>query len=154
MLPPIAAMLLSCAVIVAVQALRYRERKAAAAEQGNPANLRLAITFAALYAVISFVVVAAQARFGVVALYPVAVISGLTDMDAITLSTAQLVNSGGLDAGTAWRVIMVASLSNLVFKGVMAAMLGGRSLVTHLAPAFGAALLAGSGILAFWPAAA
>lgn len=154
MLPPIAAMLLSCAAIVAVQALRYRERKAAAAEQGNPANLRLAITFAALYAVISFVVVAAQARFGVVALYPVAVISGLTDMDAITLSTAQLVNSGGLDAGTAWRVIMVASLSNLVFKGVMAAVLGGRSLVTHLAPAFGAALLAGSGILAFWPAAA
>jgi uncharacterized membrane protein (DUF4010 family) len=153
MLPPLAAMLFACAVIVAVQTLRYRERKAAAAEQGNPANLRLAITFAALYAVISFVVVAAQARFGVEALYPVAVISGLTDMDAITLSTSLLVNSGGLDAGTAWRVILLASLSNLLFKGIMAAVLGGRSLVAHLAPAFGAALLAGSAILAFWPAA-
>ena len=153
MLPPLAAMLFACAVIVAVQTLRYRERKAAAAEQGNPANLRLAITFAALYAVISFVVVAAQARFGVEALYPVAVISGLTDMDAITLSTSLHVNSGGLDAGTAWRVILLASLSNLLFKGIMAAVLGGRSLVAHLAPAFGAALLAGSAILAFWPAA-
>jgi uncharacterized membrane protein (DUF4010 family) len=153
MLPPLGAMLFACAVIVAVQTLRYRERKAAAAEQGNPANLRLAITFAALYAVISFVVVAAQARFGVEALYPVAVISGLTDMDAITLSTSLLVNSGGLDAGTAWRVILLASLSNLLFKGIMAAVLGGRSLVAHLAPAFGAALLAGSAILAFWPAA-
>ena len=150
-LPPLAAMLLACAMIVAVQALRYRERKAEAAEQGNPANLRLAITFAAIYAVISFVVVASQERFGVQALYPVAVISGLTDMDAITLSSSQLVNRGGLDPGTAWRVILLASLSNLVFKAIMAVVIGGRSLVRHLAPAFGAALLAGAGILAFWP---
>jgi uncharacterized membrane protein (DUF4010 family) len=153
MLPPLAAMLLACVVIVAVQALRYRERQAAAAEQGNPANLRLAIIFAAVYAVVSFVVAASQENFGPEALYPVAAISGLTDVDAITLSSSQLVNRGSLDPVTAWRMILLASLSNLGFKGVMAAVIGGRRLVAHLAPAFCVALLAGAGILFLWPIA-
>jgi uncharacterized membrane protein (DUF4010 family) len=150
MLPPLGAMLVTCAVITAAQALRYRERKAPAAEQGNPANLRLAITFALIYATVSFVIAAVQTEFGVHALYPVAVLSGLTDMDAITLSTSQLVTEGRLDAGSAWRLILVASLSNFVFKGGMAAAIGGLALVRHLAPAFGAALAAGAAILAFW----
>jgi uncharacterized membrane protein (DUF4010 family) len=154
MLPPLGAMLLACAVIVGVQALRYRERKAVAAEQGNPANLRLAVTFAAIYAVISFVVAASQENFGAGALYPVAAISGLTDVDAITLSTSQLAHRGSLDPVTAWRMILLASLSNLGFKAIMAAFIGGRRLLAHLAPAFGAALLAGAGVLLFWPVAA
>ena len=109
------------------------------------------MTFAGLYAVISFVVAATQAEFGVQALYPVAVLSGLTDMDAITLSTSQLVSQGRLEADTAWRLILVASLSNFLFKGGMAAVIGGRALIKHLAPAFGAALLAGIAIFVFWP---
>jgi uncharacterized membrane protein (DUF4010 family) len=60
------------------------------------------------------------------------------------------VTEGRLDAGSAWRLILVASLSNFVFKGGMAAAIGGRTLVRHLAPAFGAALAAGAAILAFW----
>jgi uncharacterized membrane protein (DUF4010 family) len=151
MLPPLVAMLFACAVIAVALAILRRERKAAAAEQGNPANLRLAVTFAALYALISFVVTATQAEFGVRALIPVALLSGLTDMDAITLSSSQLVSDGRLDADTAWRMIVLASLSNLLFKGGMAAVIGGRELVKHLAPAFAAALLAGAGILWLWP---
>ena len=151
MLPPLAAMLGACVLISIVLAMRCGDRKAPAAEQGNPANLRLAVTFAGLYAVISFVVAATQAEFGVQALYPVAVLSGLTDMDAITLSTSQLVSQGRLEADTAWRLILVASLSNFLFKGGMAAVIGGRALIKHLAPAFGAAFLAGIGIFVFWP---
>jgi len=151
MLPPLATMLGACVLIAVVLAVRCGDRKAPAAEQGNPADLRLGVTFAGLYALISFVVAATQAEFGVQALYPVAVLSGLTDMDAITLSTAQLVSHGKLDADTAWRLILVASLSNFLFKGGMAAVIGGRALLRHLAPAFGAALLGGIAILAFWP---
>jgi uncharacterized membrane protein (DUF4010 family) len=152
MLPPLAAMLGACVLIAVVLAVRCGERKAPAAEQGNPADLRLGVTFAGLYALISFIVAATQAEFGVQALYPVAILSGLTDMDAITLSTAQLVTHGKLDADTAWRLILVASLSNFLFKAGMAAVIGKRALLKHLAPAFGAAFLAGAAILAFWPA--
>ena len=98
------------------------------------------MTFAGIYAVISFVVAAVQSEFGVEALYPVAVIAGLTDVDAITLSSSQLVSQGRLDADTAWRLILVASLSNLVFKGGMVAVIGGRALLKHVVPAFGAAV--------------
>jgi uncharacterized membrane protein (DUF4010 family) len=72
-------------------------------------------------------------------------------MDAITLSTSQLANRGRLDPGTAWRMILLASLSNFVFKGGLAAVIGGRALLRRLAPAFGAALITGAAILWRWP---
>jgi uncharacterized membrane protein (DUF4010 family) len=72
-------------------------------------------------------------------------------MDAITLSTSQLVNQNRLEAETAWRLILIASLSNLAFKGVMVAAIAGRSLLRYVVPAFGAAVLVGVGLLGLWP---
>jgi uncharacterized membrane protein (DUF4010 family) len=151
MLPPLVAMLGACAAIALVLALGQRDRKAVAAEQGNPANLRLAMTFGAVYAAISFIVTASKAEFGVRALYPVAMLSGLTDVDAITLSTAQLANQGRLHPDMAWRMILLATLSNFAFKGGLSAVIGGRELLMRLAPAFCAAILTGAGILWLWP---
>lgn len=148
MLPALGIMAGVSAAVAAVLYFASRERQVPMAEQGNPAELRLALTFAAIYAVISFVVAAAKAEFGVQALYPVAVVSGLTDMDAITLSSSQLVAQERLEPGSAWRIILVASLSNLVFKGILAATLGGRPLIRIVLPAFGAILAAG--VLILW----
>jgi uncharacterized membrane protein (DUF4010 family) len=138
--------------IAAFLYFRSGDRQAAMAEQGNPASLRLAVTFAGAYALVSFVVAAVQAEFGVRALYPVALLAGLTDVDAITLSSSQLVDEGRLDAGTAWRMILVASLANLAFKGVLAAIIGGPRLLRRLAPAIGLTLAAGAIVLWLWPA--
>jgi uncharacterized membrane protein (DUF4010 family) len=85
------------------------------------------------------------------ALYPVALLAGLTDVDAITLSSSQLVSQGRLESGTAWRMILTASLSNIAFKAVMATALGGRRLLRYLAPAFGIAIAVGMVILWAWP---
>jgi uncharacterized membrane protein (DUF4010 family) len=152
MLPPLAAMLAASIIVGAVLFFASQDHRAAMAEQGNPASLRLAMTFAAFYAVISFVVAAVQAEFGAGALYPVAVVAGLTDVDAITLSSSKLVNQGRMEPGTAWRTIVVASLSNLVFKGILAATLGGRALARFVGVAFGAILVAGVALLWAWPA--
>jgi uncharacterized membrane protein (DUF4010 family) len=51
-------------------------------------------------------------------------------------------------------MILVAALSNMAFKGVMAGILGGRRLLRFLAPAFGVTLLAGIAVLLSWPVAA
>lgn len=147
MLPPLGVMTAASAVVAAALYFACRDRKGAIAEQGNPADLKLALTFAGIYAVISFLVAAAQSEFGVRALYPVAIFAGLTDVDAITLSTSQLVGKGRLAAETAWRLILVASLSNLVFKGVLVAFLGGGTLLRLLVPAFGALLVTGALVL-------
>ena len=151
--PPLAAMFGASAVIAAVLYLLSRDRHATMAEHGNPADLRTAMTFAGLYAIVSFVVTATKTEFGVQALYPVAVLSGLTDMDAITLSTSQLVNQDRLDPTTAWRLILLASMANLAFKGAIVAVIGGRALLRSVALAFGTALVVGAGVLWLWPGA-
>jgi uncharacterized membrane protein (DUF4010 family) len=151
--PPLAAMLAACAAISGYMYWHTRQHKGEMAEQGNPADLRSAIVFGLAYAVILLAIAATKDEFGERGLYLVAVLSGLTDMDAITLSTSQLANQGRLDTGTGWRLILVASMANLAFKAGMVAMLGSRELLKHVIVLFGAALAAGAAILLFWPAA-
>jgi hypothetical protein len=109
----------------------------------NPAELKSALMFGALYAIIILAVAAAKDHFGSQGLYVVAVLSGLTDMDAITLSTAQLVGGGQVEANTGWRVILIAAMSNLLFKGGIVAALGGKELLRWIAVLFGAAIASG-----------
>jgi len=71
-----------------------------------------ALLFGLIYAVVLFVVAAAKERYGARGLYAVAALSGLTDVDAITLSTAQLVNAGRLNAEDGWRLVVLAAISN------------------------------------------
>jgi uncharacterized membrane protein (DUF4010 family) len=150
-LPPIALLMVLQASLAAGMWLWGRNEATEMPIQENPTELKSALGFAALYAIVVFAVAAAKQHFGERGLYAVAALSGLTDMDAITLSTAQLVNSARLEADRAWRVILLASLSNLVFKSLIVAALGRRELLARIAPLFGVVLLAGGAILLLWP---
>ena len=151
MAPPLAAMLAICGIISAFMVWHTRGHDAEMPVQGNPADLRSAIIFGGVYALIILAVAAAKDEFGARGLYTVAVLSGLTDMDAITLSTAQLANQGRLDAATGWRLILIASMSNLGFKAGLVTLLGSHAMLRHLVAPFGAALLAGGALLWLWP---
>jgi uncharacterized membrane protein (DUF4010 family) len=85
---------------------------------------------------------AARDYQGAGGLYGVAVLSELHDLDAITLSTARPVEQGHVQAELGWRLILTASLPNLVLKGAAAAF-GGLPLLRRLAIPYGAALLGG-----------
>jgi uncharacterized membrane protein (DUF4010 family) len=63
-----------------------------------------------------------------------------------------LVNEGRLSAQSGWKVILLASMSNLLFKGGMIALLGHRQLLAKVAVFYGLALTAGVAMLIFWPA--
>jgi uncharacterized membrane protein (DUF4010 family) len=119
-------------------------------DPGNPSELRPAILFAVLYAGMLLVVAAAEDRLGSAGLFAAAALSGLTDIDAITLSTSQLVAGGRIEADIGWRLVLLAGMSNLAFKMVAAAVLGGRALARRLAGLVGAALLTGTALLLFW----
>jgi len=149
--PPLGAMLVICGVITAIALWFNPDRTAELPTPDNPAELKSALFFGAVYAVVILAVAAAKDYFGSRGLYTVAVLSGLTDMDAITLSTAQLVHGGSLDAGTGWRVILVAAISNLFFKAGIVAVLGARALLGRIALLFGAALAGAGAILFLWP---
>jgi uncharacterized membrane protein (DUF4010 family) len=117
--------------------------------QDNPSELKSALVFGFLYAIILLATAFAKDRFGSSGLYVVAALSGLTDVDAITLSTSQMVNLERLSADHGWRLIVVATLSNLVFKALTVAALGHRHLLTRVGACFGLTIAVGLLLLAF-----
>jgi uncharacterized membrane protein (DUF4010 family) len=149
--PPLAAMLGVAAALSVAVWLADRREVAAPPEHGNPAELKAALLFGLIYAAVILAVAWAKARFGTAGLFTVAGISGLTDMDALTLSTARLVSGGRLDAANGWRAILIAALANLVFKGGIVAVLGSRRMAGRVALLFGAAVAGGGVILWVWP---
>jgi uncharacterized membrane protein (DUF4010 family) len=84
-------------------------------------------------------------------LYPVAVLSGLTDVDAITLSVGNLFQDARISADTAWRAIFIASVSNLLFKAGVVAVIGGTTLRRRLLPVMALLVVTGVLVAAFWP---
>ncbi len=115
----------------------------------NPSELKPALLFGLLYGIVLFATAAAREYFGVSGLYAVSALSGLTDVDAITLSTAQLVRTGRLDPAIGWRLILIALLANLLFKGAAIAALGSRRLLVRIAGPFLLALVVGILLLIF-----
>jgi uncharacterized membrane protein (DUF4010 family) len=119
-------------------------------EFSNPFELRPALGFGALYAVILLVSRVAQTHFGDGGVYVSSVLAGLTDVDAITLSMAELSQPGGeVAVGVASRAVTLAAMSNTVVKsgivlstaslGLKKAMLPGLLII--LAAGLGASFL-------------
>lgn len=73
------------------------------------------------------------------------------DVDAITPSTARLGAAGRLDAVSVWKVIMLASLSNVVFKAGAVIALGSLALFMRLLPVIAVTLAAGAALILLWP---
>jgi len=109
----------------------------------NPVQIGAAVLFGAVYAVITLALAAAQHTFGEVGIYTVSALSGLTDVDAIVLSTARLVGTERLSAASGVDMMVIAYLSNLLAKGALAAIVGTRELGRTVALAFGFTFLAG-----------
>ncbi len=120
-------------------------------EPKNPAQLKTALVFGLLYGIILLAVAFVNEEFENEALYVVAIISGLTDVDAITLSLSQLMKKGSLEVDTGWRLILLASLFNLLFKGILAATLGTKQLAKWVGISFGISIVAGLLIIWLWP---
>jgi len=142
------------AVFLILTFILYRRRSGEIVnldEPENPARLKPAIIFGLLYAVILVAVAASKEYFGNRGLYVVSALSGLTDVDAITLSTANMLSKGDVDVGTAWRLIMTATLSNTLFKAGVVALLGAPELFKRIVILYGIAIVAGLAILLLWP---
>jgi uncharacterized membrane protein (DUF4010 family) len=152
MIYPFLAMMAWMAVVSVVCWLLARKEIVKPPQSEPPSEIKGAVMFGLLYALVLLGVAVARHNFGQAGLFTVAAISGLTDMDAITLSTANLVNSNHLDPGTAWRVILTGGVANLVFKGLMVVTVGSRALAGWVAIVFGISIL-GAGLIAWlWPA--
>lgn len=96
--------------------------------QENPSEIKVAVYFGIIYSVITFGVAYARQFWNDEALYSIAFISGITDMDAITLSTSNLVKNGKLGEEQGWKLIVIAACANTLFKGFIVGAFGNRVL--------------------------
>ena len=110
-------------------------------EMKNPTEIRTALTFAVLYAVISLISAWLANLSGSSGLYLLAFISGLTDVDAISISMLRLFDQGKLTPDVTVVTIAIAYLSNLLFKFGLMMSIGGRTLARLSAPAAAATAL-------------
>ena len=102
----------------------------------NPTELATALTFGAVYAVVLLLSAALSDKAGNLGLYVVALVSGLTDVDAITLSTLRLFGQGKLAAEEATTAILLAMLANLAFKFGIVVSVAGSALAKRLITGF------------------
>ncbi len=113
----------------------------------NPLEVMVALRFALVLAVVTILTRATLVVFGTQSLPVLAFVTGLGDLDAITLSVAKL-TSIQLPAEVAARAIAVAAFANLLAKAVLAAVTGSLAYALRLAAATaGAALAAFAGFL-------
>lgn len=120
-------------------------------EPRNPAELQVALIFGAVYAVVVLVLTGVRRYLGDQALYGVALVGGLTDVDAITLSTGRMLQEHSLEPSVAWRLVLLAVLANVVGKWLLAGLLGHPRLAKFLALPFLAALAVGAAVLVWYP---
>ena len=117
-----------------------------APELKNPLSLVTAIKFAAIYAIVTLVVRAVAEEEISQGMLAVSFFSGLTDMDAITLSTIDATKTGGMGESLAARLIIVAVIANTLAKAAIALLLGSTTMRRSGALIFGLTL--GAGLLA------
>ena len=99
----------------------------------NPLQLSEAVKFGLLFGVIYGAVEFVQGRYGNIGVYIVSFLSGLTDVDAITLSLSELAKSGKLETFASMNGIVIASVVNSLVKLSIVFWLGGSQLGKRLA---------------------
>lgn len=113
---------------------RQQEADVGARSFTNPFQLKSALAFGALYAVILVGSKAAEMYLGTAGVYASAIASGLADVDAVTLSMAELSARGGLDLDTARHAVVLAAASNTVVKGGIVLALGAPAMRKAILP--------------------
>ena len=114
---------------------------------GNPTELRTALGFGLMYAMVLLAAAWLSDWLGTRGLYAVALVSGLTDVDAITLTSLRLHNLDKLPVAGVVNVVTLATLANLAFKSVLAMVIGGWQMARHATAGMGAI---GLGLVIAW----
>jgi uncharacterized membrane protein (DUF4010 family) len=117
----------------------------ATVELRNPVELGSALVYGAVLAVLFVLIHAIERWFGNAGVYVLAAISGITDVDAVSLSLAQSTR-GNLPLSVGAIGILIAAIVNTLVKALLATVIGGWALArwcaTILLTALSLALIA------------
>ena len=126
---------------------RIRRKPADEIESGarlkNPLDLKAAIGFGAILALVMLAAEALERGFGGAGVMALAAVSGITDVDAITLTLANRTADSGLALAAASFAIVLAGAVNSLVKGGMTLAIGGRAIALRAAGTLALAALVG-----------
>jgi len=148
-----APMLSMAAALFAAAFLSARQSESTAlgeVQLRNPVELAQAVKFGLLLAAVLLASQAAQVWLGDRGLYILAAITGVADVDAITISLARM-PAGATGPTAAAQAILLAALVNSATKAVLVRALGNQALGRKVAVPMALSILIGIGV--FWLAA-
>jgi uncharacterized membrane protein (DUF4010 family) len=156
LVPPLAVPLVSAGVVALAIAMLDLRRPAERSgdhrlklRNQNPLDLSMAIRFGLLLAAIMFLARAAVAVAGTRGIYVLAALSGLADVDAITLSLASMSAHGQATASSAMTGILIAAVVNTLVKPTIVAFTGGVKMGWRVGWPLIVAIAAGGAALTF-----
>ncbi len=142
---PLVAMLLAGLATVVI--LRRRgsdeEPEEDVVDLANPLRLTTALMFGLVFAIVLVAVRLAEQFLGNTGVYIASVITGLTDVNAITLSAARLAGRGQLDPHVAGSAIVIAAVVNTFAKAGIALSVGAPRLRHTVMWTFGVVIAVG-----------
>jgi len=119
-----------------VQHRRGTRRPAEDMELGNPVELGRAITLGLIFAVVIVLARVAQEELGTTGLWAVGLVGGLVDVDSIAVAAARLRQQDLASLDVAGGAYLLATVSNLAFKGAAVALTAGTEMARRVLPCF------------------
>jgi uncharacterized membrane protein (DUF4010 family) len=117
-------------------------------ELENPFRLRPAIVFGAIFAVVLLVSEYANEWIGTSGVYATAFLSGLADVDALTITLSKLAAEGAISTEVATTGIVIAAIANTSVKAALAWILGTYRLGRLVTVVLGVVVVSGLILLA------
>jgi uncharacterized membrane protein (DUF4010 family) len=114
----------------------------------SPFTLLPALKFGLIFAITTTLLKIAHTHFSSKGIYAVSFLSGLADVDAVTVSVAQLMPTA-LNAETALVAVFIAVLTNILVKGGIAYWFGSKEFGRIVAACFAVVIGIGVGMLFF-----
>ncbi|MFP3853193.1 MAG: MgtC/SapB family protein [Anaerolineales bacterium] len=139
-LPPLLAMLAAGGIgaFLLWRRSRLDAQEERETELKNPLELSAALTFALAFGFVILLVRAANAFFGEAGVFAASLITGLVDVDAITLSSAKLVAGGQLEMRVGAQAILIAAIMNTISKAAITLVVGAPALRKEILRVLGA----------------
>jgi uncharacterized membrane protein (DUF4010 family) len=113
----------------------------------NPFRLRPALFFGAVFAIVLLVSQSANTWFGDSGIYATAFLSGLADVDAITLTLSALEADGEISPSVATTGIVIGAIANTLTKAGLAWLLGTVKLGLRVTVALGVVSVVGIAVV-------
>jgi uncharacterized membrane protein (DUF4010 family) len=113
-------------------------------EFSSPFTFGPAIKFGIFFTSVLFLTTAGQELLGEKAIYGVSALSGLADVDAITVSASNLSKSGEIASDVATIAILIGIAANTFFKAFIVLFMGSRQVAKKVGWIFFLMILAGA----------